>query len=151
MLDGHFTSDHYAVVDLVLGARGTDILTAFQPICDADRTRIDFDAERVEMHFRTADLNNPVVVLHEVAHVYHVLHWRRQSLDAPESRCEAVAVLAELVLAMRAEQFAFEILSRLAVAHSIEAVNIALKAVRNAQPSDELHDLMHQIMEGWHG
>lgn len=147
-----YTADHLHVIGLVFGRRGTDLAarTHLAPAQDGrDRTDFDRVPGRDMIYHTPCGWADPLVVIHEFAHLYHAVNWRELSYTAPEVRCEAAAHLAEAWLAHRHTGYAALIGER------IERWNPAARQLLN-QLTDrgeldwgrELHDQMHMILAG---
>ena len=95
-----FEEWHFRLIRRVLGEKGERIL-ARVPLFPVDgRSRVEFDKDWERIMLNTRDIDNPFVIVHEVAHVYCAVEWRDLMLTAPTHRCEAAAYLAERFLSV---------------------------------------------------
>ncbi len=147
-----YTGDHLHLINLAFGRRGID-LAVRTPVAYADdgKDRVDFD--RVEgsdaVRHTLSGFAEPFVVLHEFAHIYHVVNWRALSYEAPVLRCEAAACLAEAYVANRHSALLPELRARIEIwAPGVRTLLNELASRGELDWHRELHDQMFMVLSG---
>ncbi len=105
---------------------------------ERERDCIDVDPKKPAIVYHTAEgVQNPVVCLHELFHLWHSKKFPELTAAAPAVGCEAVAIMGELSAGYLFPPWAWPVLCRIIGHHSDEVVCLAGQAMRLTEKSFE--------------
>lgn len=141
-----YSDDAQFLIAAVFGNPGLELIGQVHPEHD-DRARVEFDETRERVFL--PEQAGPVTELHEFAHLYHIVHFRAETLAASDLRCEAVACTAEFIGAHTLPCWSPTVLRRTFGGWQPEVFPIVTAAVRNG--NGLLHDNIPAILRGDYG
>jgi hypothetical protein len=140
---------HYTLIREVFGQRGVDLAMRANVVVSTDgRDCTKFDEAQAFICHTARGLGDPYTVIHEFAHLYHVINWPEISAVAPTERCEAAAILAEIRLQRKIPQLR----ERLPARAATWGMPTRLMLSRMPPGDDfDLHDEMAKTLSGAYG